>query len=73
MRGEPFLCPAAVAALTRDYLARQEAPADPLSPGELQVLKRIAEAYTSDGIAARGMRDRVELTRYAIKRGLVDP
>jgi DNA-binding NarL/FixJ family response regulator len=56
------------------------------------VLKLIAEAYTSDRIAAElslsrrtvdrhrenilaklGMRDRVELTRYAIRRGLVDP
>jgi DNA-binding NarL/FixJ family response regulator len=92
MRGEPFLYPAAVTALIRDYLAREETPADPLTPRELQVLKLIAEAYTSDGIAAElslsrrtvdrhrenilaklGMRDRVELTRYAIRRGLVDP
>jgi DNA-binding NarL/FixJ family response regulator len=92
MRGEPFLYPAAVTALIRDYLAREETPADPLSPRELQVLKLIAEAFTSDRIATElslsrrtvdrhrenilaklGMRDRVELTRYAIRRGLVDP
>jgi DNA-binding NarL/FixJ family response regulator len=92
MRGEPFLYPAAITALIRDYLAREETPADPLTPRELQVLKLIAEAYTSDRIAAElslsrrtvdrhrenilaklGMRDRVELTRYAIRRGLVDP
>ena len=92
MRGEPFLYPAAVTALIRDYLARQETPADPLSPRELQVLKLIAEAYTSDQIAQQlslsrrtvdrhrenilaklGMRDRVELTRYAMKRGLIEP
>ena len=92
MRGEPFLYPAAVTALIRDYLARDETPADPLSPRELQVLKLIAEAYTSDQIACElsisrrtvdrhrenilgklGMRDRVELTRYAIRRGLIDP
>jgi DNA-binding NarL/FixJ family response regulator len=92
MRGEPFLYPAAVTALIRDYLVRQETPADPLSPRELQVLKLIAEAYTSDQIAQElsisrrtvdrhrenilaklGMRDRVELTRYAIRRGLIDP
>jgi DNA-binding NarL/FixJ family response regulator len=92
MRGEPFLYPAAVTALIRDYLAREETPADPLTPRELQVLKLIAEAYTSDRIATElslsrrtvdrhrenilaklGMRDRVELTRYAIRRGLVDP
>ena len=92
MRGEPFLYPAAVTALIRDYLARAETPVDPLSPRELQVLKLIAEAYTSDQIAHElsitrrtvdrhrenilaklGMRDRVELTRYAIRRGLIDP
>jgi DNA-binding NarL/FixJ family response regulator len=92
MRGEPFLYPAAVTALIRDYLAREETPADPLSPRELRVLKLIAEAYTSDRIAEElsisrrtvdrhrenilaklGMRDRVELTRYAIRRGLIDP
>jgi DNA-binding NarL/FixJ family response regulator len=92
MRGEPFLYPAAVTALIRDYLARQETPADPVSPRELRVLKLIAEAYTSDQIACElsisrrtvdrhrenilaklGMRDRVELTRYAIRRGLIDP
>ena len=92
MRGDPFLYPAAVTELIRDYLARQETPADPLSPRELQVVKLIAEAYTSDQIAQElsitrrtvdrhrenilaklGMRDRVELTRYAIRRGLIDP
>jgi DNA-binding NarL/FixJ family response regulator len=92
MRGEPFLYPAAVTALIRDYLARGEAPADPITPRELEILKLIAEAYTSDQIAAEltirrrtvdrhrenllaklGMRDRVELTRYAIRRGLIDP
>jgi DNA-binding NarL/FixJ family response regulator len=92
MRGEPFLYPAAVTALIRDYLVRAEPPADPLTPRELQVLKLIAEAHTSDRIAEElsisrrtvdrhrenilaklGMRDRVELTRYAIRRGLIDP
>ena len=95
MRGEPFLYPAAVAALIRDHLERASegnAPADILTPRELQILKLIAEAYTSKKIAEMlvisiktverhranileklGMRDRVELTRYAIKRGLVEP
>jgi DNA-binding NarL/FixJ family response regulator len=92
MRGEPFLYPAAVTALIRDYLVREETPADPLSPRELEVVKLIAEAFTSDQIAQQlsisrrtvdrhrenilaklGMRDRVELTRYAIRRGLIDP
>jgi DNA-binding NarL/FixJ family response regulator len=96
MRGEPFLYPGAVAALVRDYLERarrgEEAPQDPLTPRELEVVKLIAEGYTSEDIAQvlvisrktverhranilekLGMRDRVELTRYAIRRGLVEP
>jgi DNA-binding NarL/FixJ family response regulator len=96
IRGEPFLYPAAITALIRDYLQRarggDEVPQDPLSPRELEVLKLIGEAYTSDQIARElsisrrtvdrhrenilaklGMRDRVELTRYAIRRGLIEP
>jgi DNA-binding NarL/FixJ family response regulator len=96
LRGEPFLYPSAIAALVRDFLERaragDEAPGDPLTPRELQVLKLVAEAYTNDQIAEvltisrktverhrenlmgkLGMRDRVELTRYAIRRGLVEP
>jgi DNA-binding NarL/FixJ family response regulator len=41
MRGEPFLCPAAVARLI----------GDPLTPRELQDVKLIAEAHTTDQIA----------------------
>ena len=63
-----------------------------LTPRELQVLKLIAEAYTSKEIARElvisvktverhrqnildklGMSDRVEVTRYAIRRGLIQP
>ena len=96
MRGEPFLYPAAVAALIRDYLDRaargEAAPSDPLTPRELEVVKLVAEGHTSDEIAEAlviakktvehhrsnileklGMRDRVDLTRYAIRRGLVEP
>jgi DNA-binding NarL/FixJ family response regulator len=93
MRGEPFLYPAAVAALIRDYLDRgDQAPADPLTPRELEIVKLVAEGSTSEEIAQAlviskktvehhrsnileklGMRDRVELTRYAIRRGLVEP
>jgi DNA-binding NarL/FixJ family response regulator len=96
MRGEPFLYPAAVAALIRDYLDRasrgEAVPADPLTPRELEIVKLVAEGYSSDEIAEAlvisrktvehhrshvleklGMRDRVELTRYAIRRGLVEP
>jgi DNA-binding NarL/FixJ family response regulator len=96
LRGEPFLYPSAIAALVRDFLDRARGgdatPVDPLTPRELQVLKLIAEAHTSEQIAELlgisrktverhrenlmgklSMRDRVELTRYAIRRGLVEP
>ena len=95
MRGESFLYPGAVRALIRDHLERASEgkdSTDVLTPRELQILKLIAEAYTSKEIAEMlvisiktverhranileklGMRDRVELTRYAIKRGLVEP
>jgi DNA-binding NarL/FixJ family response regulator len=96
LRGQPFLYPSGIAILIRDFLDRarsgEDAPADALTPRELEVVKLVAEAHTSDQIAQHlglsrktierhrenilaklGMRDRVELTRYAIKRGLVEP
>jgi DNA-binding NarL/FixJ family response regulator len=96
MRGEPFLYPEAVTAVIKDYLERarrgEAVPDDPLSPRELQVVKLIAEGYTSDEIAGElvisrktvdhhrarildklGMRNGAELTRYAVRRGLVEP
>ncbi len=96
MRGEPFLHPAAISALIRDFLERarrgEDVPADPLSPRELEVLKLVAEGHSSDEIAGLlaissktvdrhranildklGLRHRVDLTRYAIRRGLVEP
>jgi DNA-binding NarL/FixJ family response regulator len=93
MRGESFLYPAAVTALVRSALERDEGGrADPLTRREIEVVKLIAEAQSSKEIAATlsisvktveshranileklGMRDRVELTRYAIRRGLVEP
>jgi DNA-binding NarL/FixJ family response regulator len=72
--------------------ARGEEPGDVLTPRELEVVKLVAEAHTTEQIAELlvisprtverhrenilgklGMRDRVELTRYAIRRGLVEP
>jgi len=96
MRGEPFLYPAALTALMRDYLdsaSRGEGSAeDLLSPRELEVVKLIAEGHTNEEIAEMltiskktvenhranileklQLRNRVELTRYAIRRGLVEP
>jgi DNA-binding NarL/FixJ family response regulator len=94
MRGETFLYAGAVSALVRDYLDRGGDPGDedPLTPRELEVVKLVAEGYTSDEIAETlvisrktvdrhranileklRMRDRVDLTRYAIRRGLITP
>ncbi len=95
MRGEPFLYPAAVTALIREHLERarngEDVPVSPLTPRELEVVKLIAEGFSSQQIAATlvisiktverhranilqklGMRDRVELARYAIRQGLVE-
>jgi DNA-binding NarL/FixJ family response regulator len=96
MRGEPFLYPKAVTALVRAYLEQagkgETPPTDPLTPRELQVVKLIAEGYSSAEIATElvisrktvdhhranileklGMRNVAELTRYAIRRGLLEP
>jgi DNA-binding NarL/FixJ family response regulator len=95
LRGEPFVHAGAVAALIGDYLdrvRRGEGDEDPLTPRELEVVKLVAEAYTSEQIARElvisvktverhrsnimeklGMRDRVQLTRYAMRRGLITP
>ena len=93
MRGQSFLYPSAVSTLVKDFVDRgRDDQHDILTPRELQVLKLIAEAYTSKEIARElvisvktverhrqnildklGMSDRVELTRYAIRRGLIQP
>lgn len=94
MRGQPFLYPAAVSALVRDFLDRADKDGgyDPLTSRELEVLKLIAEGKSSREIAELlvvsiktverhradilhrlGLRDRVDLTRYAIRRGLIQP
>jgi DNA-binding NarL/FixJ family response regulator len=89
--GRPFLSAIAQTGPIKEWL-EQEAPRDPLTPRELDVVKLIAEAYTNKQIAEilkvsektveshranvlakLGMRDRVELVRYAIRRGLIDP
>ena len=93
MRGEPFLSPPAVRALMRAYLDDPARRVEhPLTARELEVVKLVAEAHTTEQIARLlvisprtverhrenilaklGMRDRVELTRWAIRHGLVEP
>lgn len=96
LRGEPFLYPPAVRALLREHLdaARAGEPVDRdlLTPRETEVVKLVAEAYSTDAIAELlhlsprtverhrenilaklGMSDRVQVTRWAIRRGLVEP
>jgi DNA-binding NarL/FixJ family response regulator len=96
MRGEPFLYPGAMTPLINDYLhrARTDQPLreEPLTAREQEVVKLIAEGYSTRQIAEAlvisektvdrhranileklGMHDRVELTRYAIRRGWVEP
>jgi len=85
LRGGPLIYPRAVPALAG------EPGEDPLTPRESDVVKLIAEGYTSEEIGEMliissrtvdrhranvleklGMRNRVELTRYAIRRGLIE-
>jgi DNA-binding NarL/FixJ family response regulator len=96
LRGEPFLYPPAVRTIIREHLESGAADGagtgEVLTPREQEVVKLVAEAYTTEQIAEMlvisprtverhrenilgklGMRDRVELTRYAIRRGLVEP
>jgi DNA-binding NarL/FixJ family response regulator len=95
MRGQSFLYPSAISTLVKDFVERGrpgDEEFDVLTARELQVLKLIAEGYTSKEIAQEfvisiktvdrhrqnildklGMSDRVELTRYAIRRGLIQP
>jgi DNA-binding NarL/FixJ family response regulator len=92
MRGEPFLSPPTVATLMRAYLEDPARPENPLTPREREVVKLIAEAHTTEQIAALllisprtverhrenilaklGMRDRVQITRWAIRHGLIEP
>ena len=94
MRGEPYLYPGAVTALIREYLGRDwdSLPDSILTPREEEIIKLVAEGYSSKQIAETlgisvktvdrhranilgklGMRDRLELTKYAIRVGLVEP
>jgi len=91
--GRPFLPPVTQRAMVKEWLeGGADAPEEPLTPRELEVVKLIAEAYTNREIAETlklsektieshrgsvlaklGMRDRVQLVRYAVRRGLIVP
>jgi DNA-binding NarL/FixJ family response regulator len=96
IRGEKFLYPGAVTPLIADFLhgVHQDLPIreDPLTPREQEIVKLVAEGYSSKEIADAlviaektverhranileklNMRGRVEVTRYAIRQGLVEP
>ena len=92
LRGETFLYPPTTRALLQAWLDDPgRAPANPLTPREEEVVKLVAESYTSAEIgqmlhitsrtverhrenvmAKLGLRDRVQLARYAIRHGLID-
>lgn len=96
MRGDAFVYPGAMSALVRDYLDRvkrgEPLPTTLLTPREDEVLKLIAEGFSTREIARElvispktverhrenllsklGMRDRTQVTRYAIRAGLIEP
>ena len=96
MRGEAFLYPGAMTTLISDYLRqardKETIREEPLTPREQEVVKLIAESYSTRQIADAlvisektvdrhranileklGMHDRVALTRYAIRSGLIEP
>ncbi|WP_280232876.1 response regulator transcription factor [Nocardia cyriacigeorgica] len=96
LRGEPYLYPGAVNSLIRDWLERatqgDPLPQTVLTPREEEIVKLVAEGYSSREIAGDlvisvktvdrhranilqklGLRDRLALTRYAIRAGLIEP
>jgi DNA-binding NarL/FixJ family response regulator len=79
MRGEPFLYPAAV---PEDPLTpREQEVVKLIAEGHtseeianmLVISKKTVERHRANILEKLGMRNRVELTRYAIRRGLVEP
>jgi DNA-binding NarL/FixJ family response regulator len=96
MRGQAFVYPGAMSTLVRDHLERlrrgEQVPASVLTSREDEVLKLIAEGYSTREIARElvispktverhranilaklGMSDRTQVTRYAIRAGLIEP
>ena len=79
-RGESFLSP--VATLEQDALTARElqvvkliaeAHTNRQIADVLSVSEKTVESHRANLLAKLGMRDRVELVRYAIRRGLIEP
>jgi DNA-binding NarL/FixJ family response regulator len=89
LRGEPFLAPAGVEVAGDHDEAAVQPPLTPREREvvalvadarttnqialELGISPRTVERHRENILAKLGMRDRVELTRYAIRRGLIEP
>ena len=67
VRGEPFLYPGAITTLVAEsYTNRQIAEA-------LVISEKTVEGHRANILEKLGLHDRVGLTRYAIRNGLVEP
>jgi DNA-binding NarL/FixJ family response regulator len=85
MRGEPFIYPRALAALVRDrtdpLTPRESEVVKLIAEGfsakeiaeQLVISEKTVERHRSNILEKLELRDRVALTRYAIRRGLVEP
>jgi DNA-binding NarL/FixJ family response regulator len=89
MRGEPFLSPPTIRTLMRAHLDDVESPLTPRErevvkliaeaytnkeiAAILNLAEKTVESHRANVLAKLGMRDRVELVRYAIRRGLIEP
>jgi len=88
MRGEPFLSPPTIRTLVRALLDDLESPLTPREREVVKLIEeahtteqiaqllvispRTVERHRENILAKLGMRDRVEITRWAIRHGLVE-
>jgi DNA-binding NarL/FixJ family response regulator len=76
-RGEPFPAPAALGTLTprEEEIVKlvAEAHTSKEIAAILHLSEKTVENHRANAMRKLGMRDRVELVRYAIRRGLIEP